>query len=388
MGVIKFIQGGGGTAKATVYDGPWTSGDVYKENEQISHNGDLYLCILDNIAGSTSEPGVGATWQTYWVSQATLLTVAQQAALAGTYGTPQASNAYVTTTDPRITNVVVTTQTVTAGEALLPYKLLYCNPIDGKYYHASTMVSSASLNVVAMTQALGISSGSTGTVILSSAVLTNSGWAMTQGQPQFLDVTGNFVNVSPAINSILVGFALSPISLFFIPNVVNNNFVFDVNGNLLEIDYVPVNSTPTINAACSATNQLAAILDGLDIRVGIKRVATIAATGTTALTIPQVSNTRINQYGASGTVTYTLPLAAAGYELITVISTAGQTLNVHPTGSDVIYLAGTLLTAGHGVSNTSKASGDIAEFTTYMNATGGYNWYCKIWSGTWVDQGS
>lgn len=47
-------------------DGGWQSGDPYERQQALKHNGSSYACIVDHTAGSTSEPGVGVSWATYW----------------------------------------------------------------------------------------------------------------------------------------------------------------------------------------------------------------------------------------------------------------------------------------------------------------------------------
>jgi len=48
----------------------WTTGTVYVADDVRKHDGSgtmkAYFCILGHTSGSTSEPGIGATWETYW----------------------------------------------------------------------------------------------------------------------------------------------------------------------------------------------------------------------------------------------------------------------------------------------------------------------------------
>lgn len=47
--------------------GPWVTATAYIINDYVSNGGSIYVCIANNTAGATNEPGVGASWTTYWV---------------------------------------------------------------------------------------------------------------------------------------------------------------------------------------------------------------------------------------------------------------------------------------------------------------------------------
>lgn len=38
----------------------------YKINDVVSNDGSSYICIQDHTSGTTTEPGTGASWTTYW----------------------------------------------------------------------------------------------------------------------------------------------------------------------------------------------------------------------------------------------------------------------------------------------------------------------------------
>lgn len=44
----------------------WASGNGYLANQALAHNGSSYRAKTPHTASATSEPGVGATWTTYW----------------------------------------------------------------------------------------------------------------------------------------------------------------------------------------------------------------------------------------------------------------------------------------------------------------------------------
>lgn len=53
----------GGTAS---FVGAWLTSTAYALNAVVTNNGSSYYCILAHTSGATSEPGVGASWTTYW----------------------------------------------------------------------------------------------------------------------------------------------------------------------------------------------------------------------------------------------------------------------------------------------------------------------------------
>lgn len=44
----------------------WAPARAYIATNALQHGGTTYFCILGHTSGSTTEPGVGASWQTYW----------------------------------------------------------------------------------------------------------------------------------------------------------------------------------------------------------------------------------------------------------------------------------------------------------------------------------
>jgi hypothetical protein len=196
----------------------------------------------------------------------------EKAALAGTQGTPGDGNRFVTTTDVRLTNVVVQTDTITAGEALTQYQMLYCNSQDaGKYYKATTAGTPEALDVVAVCYAASIAQGSTGLVIINPTLITNPAWAMTQGRAQWLGTDGEITEQKPAANAVYLGYAASPTSLFFNPGRPADEIILDINADLLEMNYVAQSYTPTLTPGVNATDQLGAHIAGLDGALTVPR---------------------------------------------------------------------------------------------------------------------
>ncbi len=46
--------------------GEWVTAHLYSNLDVVTHNGSSFLCILGHTSGSTTEPGVGASWATNW----------------------------------------------------------------------------------------------------------------------------------------------------------------------------------------------------------------------------------------------------------------------------------------------------------------------------------
>ena len=48
------------------WQGVWVTDTVYIENDAVSNGGSSYICTVEHTASATTEPGVGASWATYW----------------------------------------------------------------------------------------------------------------------------------------------------------------------------------------------------------------------------------------------------------------------------------------------------------------------------------
>jgi hypothetical protein len=58
-------SGGSGTATIT-YRGTWAADIGYAVGDWVSYGGGSYQCILAHTSGASTEPGVGASWETNW----------------------------------------------------------------------------------------------------------------------------------------------------------------------------------------------------------------------------------------------------------------------------------------------------------------------------------
>ena len=48
------------------WKGQWATPTIYDENDGVYNNGSGYACILAHTSDATTEPGTGASWETYW----------------------------------------------------------------------------------------------------------------------------------------------------------------------------------------------------------------------------------------------------------------------------------------------------------------------------------
>jgi len=85
----------GSDPNALTYAGAWVTATSYSKNNQVGHDGDLFICIESHTSAAGNEPGTGASWTDYWARSVDMLTAGQIAAAAGT-GTPGSGNKYVT----------------------------------------------------------------------------------------------------------------------------------------------------------------------------------------------------------------------------------------------------------------------------------------------------
>lgn len=64
---ITLQQGAkGNPGGVTSYQGDWTTATTYNAGDVIVNNGVVYVATADNTSSATTEPGVGATWETVW----------------------------------------------------------------------------------------------------------------------------------------------------------------------------------------------------------------------------------------------------------------------------------------------------------------------------------
>ena len=125
------IQGVAGADGADGEDGsdagPWTTGIGYSADAIVANSGTVYVCTNAHTAGSTTEPGVGASWATVWDvagdgHDAVTIVTANGLSLAG-----QAISLAAATNSSAGAATAAQIQTLEAIDAKLPT----CTPGDG-----------------------------------------------------------------------------------------------------------------------------------------------------------------------------------------------------------------------------------------------------------------
>lgn len=67
----RFYNGAGQLVHTTATTSAWTTSTAYALGAFVYVGTTVYRCILGHTSGSTSQPGVGASWTTYWVADDT-----------------------------------------------------------------------------------------------------------------------------------------------------------------------------------------------------------------------------------------------------------------------------------------------------------------------------
>lgn len=60
----------GATGGITDWTGQWVTATAYAVNEAVSYNGSSYVASSAHTSGASTEPGVGASWETVWMELA------------------------------------------------------------------------------------------------------------------------------------------------------------------------------------------------------------------------------------------------------------------------------------------------------------------------------
>ena len=259
MSVITQISAPGSGISATVFAGPWATGTIYRKNQQVALNGDLYLCIATHTAGASTQPGIGVDWTDAWTRQIDSVNADQLAAIAGA-DNPNASNVFPTMAQENII--------MTAGEPLDAYKVIYL-AVDGKVYLAQNDGSEIQASPFGITLE-SIDTDTTGTIRVRSGFITNPIWTWTVGGQLYLHEDGELTQTLPGETDFVVsmGVAISDTKIYFHPQEGILNPVIWYNSNIFEIDYVPANYTPVhVPGITTSATQLAAHLAGIDAQL-------------------------------------------------------------------------------------------------------------------------
>lgn len=59
-------DGADGADGDVTWDNQWVISTVYTANQAVENLGSSYVCILGHTASASDEPGVGASWETFW----------------------------------------------------------------------------------------------------------------------------------------------------------------------------------------------------------------------------------------------------------------------------------------------------------------------------------
>lgn len=115
----------------------------------------------------------------------------------------------------------------------------------------------------------------------------------------------------------------------------------------------------------------------------------ITQAATDTLTAAEVSGTVISNYGQEAENTQTLPAAAAGYNGMVIIGTAGAgAFHLKAGAGDKIYLDGTALDDGDKVSIATPAVGNYFSFWSFQTGASSYDWIVTTGAGTLTDGGA
>ena len=101
-----------------------------------------------------------------------------------------------------------------------------------------------------------------------------------------------------------------------------------------------------------------------------------------------MTNSIICNYGQGGATILTLPAAAASYDFIAVVGTAGAgAFSIKAGAGDKIYLYGTALDDGDKVTLATPVVGNSASFFAFKTGASAWDWFCLPIFGTWSDGG-
>ena len=95
------LQGADGTAGTLNWrTGGWVTATAYAVNDGLAYNGESYRCSSAHTSGSTTEPGIGASWATVWELAAAKGTNGATGATGSTVGVSFGYSTTTTDADP------------------------------------------------------------------------------------------------------------------------------------------------------------------------------------------------------------------------------------------------------------------------------------------------
>jgi hypothetical protein len=120
------------------------------------------------------------------------------------------------------------------------------------------------------------------------------------------------------------------------------------------------------------------------------RIQSVGAPATGALVAADVAGTLVSNYGQTVENTTTLPAAAAGYNFVAIVGTAGAgAWHIKAGASDKLYLDGVALDEGDKASLAAPALGNTLTCIAFQTGASAWDWICQSGGGaTWMDGGA
>ena len=115
---------------------------------------------------------------------------------------------------------------------------------------------------------------------------------------------------------------------------------------------------------------------------------TITKTADATLSVSDVTNTIISNYGQGAAMTLTLPTAAANMAFLVIVSTTGNALHIKAAANDKLILDSIALDDGDKASLATPVAGNSASFVSFQTGASTYDWIVTPISGVWSDGGA
>lgn len=82
-------------AASSQFLGAWATDTDYVRSNEVSNDGDLFVCSIGHTSAAATEPGTGASWETVWARKVDTVSQAIRDGLENTDGTPSSGNPFV-----------------------------------------------------------------------------------------------------------------------------------------------------------------------------------------------------------------------------------------------------------------------------------------------------
>jgi hypothetical protein len=117
-------------------------------------------------------------------------------------------------------------------------------------------------------------------------------------------------------------------------------------------------------------------------------LTSVSKTETGTLSVADVSNRVINNYGQGAEMTLTLPAAADGYGFLLQVGTTGHAIHIKAGAGDKIYLDGTALNDADKISLAVPVVGDYVTVWTLQTGEDTFDWIADSGPNYWTDGGA